>query len=117
MSQFINELDELVGDGGKQNKYKYGDDRKKQIKIPELPKGSLVEVLIYENWGDSQNVGMSRIEFFDQNGFQVSPVSIPNVSEVQKKFSQGSVSIVEFIKNSSKPSEGIENAPQLIFKK
>ncbi|XP_064073614.1 katanin-interacting protein-like [Vanessa tameamea] len=39
-----------------------------QFTIPELPKGRLLEIKIYSNWGDKFFVGMNGIEMFDSKG-------------------------------------------------
>ncbi|CAH2093130.1 unnamed protein product [Euphydryas editha] len=44
--------------------------------IPELPKGRLLEIKIYSNWGDKYLIGMNGIEMFDSSG---SPVAIEKV--------------------------------------
>lgn len=44
--------------------------------IPELPKGRLLEIKIYSNWGDKYFIGMNGVEMFNSNG---SPVVIEKV--------------------------------------
>ncbi|XP_050347739.1 protein KATNIP homolog [Nymphalis io] len=39
-----------------------------QFTIPELPKGRLLEIKIYSNWGDKFFVGMNGIEMFNSKG-------------------------------------------------
>ncbi|CAH0725563.1 unnamed protein product, partial [Brenthis ino] len=41
---------------------------KSEFTIPELPKGRLLEIKIYSNWGDKFLVGMNGIEMFDSDG-------------------------------------------------
>jgi len=36
--------------------------------IPTLPKGQLLRIEISSTWGDSHYVGLSGLEFFDENG-------------------------------------------------
>lgn len=36
--------------------------------IPELPRGRLLEIKIYSNWGDKFVVGLNGIELFDVDG-------------------------------------------------
>jgi len=35
---------------------------------PYLPTGLLFKIVVHSNWGDPNEVGLNRIEFFDQNG-------------------------------------------------
>lgn len=44
--------------------------------IPELPKGRLLEIKIYSNWGDKYLIGMNGVEMFNSNG---NPVVIEKV--------------------------------------
>ncbi|XP_034834983.1 protein KATNIP homolog isoform X1 [Maniola hyperantus] len=47
------------------------DRLKTEFIIPELPKGRLLEIKIYSNWGDKFLVGMNGVEMFDSNGHQI----------------------------------------------
>ncbi|KAL5254351.1 hypothetical protein ACHWQZ_G013960 [Mnemiopsis leidyi] len=44
--------------------------------IPELPKGSVLEIQIHSTWGDRHYVGLTGIELFSDTG---SPVQISNI--------------------------------------
>ncbi|CAG9564535.1 unnamed protein product [Danaus chrysippus] len=49
---------------------------KSEFVIPSLPKGRLLEIKIYSNWGDKYFVGLNGVEMFDANG---QPVGVEKV--------------------------------------
>ena len=42
-----------------------------QFEMPILPNGKNFEIVIKSTWGDPHYVGLSGIEFFDENGSQI----------------------------------------------
>lgn len=54
-----------------QNTNSQREKSKNEFFIPELPEGRLLEIKIYNNWGDKYLVGLNGIEMFDINGEEV----------------------------------------------
>lgn len=44
------------------------------ITIPELPKGKKLQIIVDSNWGDSQSLGINKIQFFSEDGNKVYPI-------------------------------------------